>query len=152
MELPKPPKAPVQPKGNEELEGYVRAMAAYLAAWSQFKMDMLGIMLTAMALDEKMEGNCFSGLPPPSTSTSHTNTSASPTSSDVVDPMMLGTMPNWLLAAGETEKSRGWESYKRGLKEEERVRMHLNVACDRHRDAMEGHERLREGLRRGRGV
>lgn len=122
-------------------------MAAYLAAWSKFKMDMLGIMLSAIALDERMEGNCFAGLPP---STSSSSSAAAEEAA--VDPMTLGTMPNWLLATGETEKSRGWESYRRALREEEKVRMHLNVACDRHRDAMEAHERLREAWRRrGRG-
>jgi hypothetical protein len=120
-------------------------MSAYLAAWSKFKMDMLGIMLTAIALDERMEGNCFSGLTPPSTAQS------TPLESPL-DPMTLGTMPNWLIAAGESERSRGWDSYKRGLREEERVRMHLNVACDRHLDAMESHERLREGIRKRSGV
>jgi len=68
----------------------------------------------------------------------------------------LGTQPagvpkdvvaNWLLAAGETEGKRGWESYRRGEREEERVRVYWNVACDRHREAVDGHERVRERLR-----
>ena len=57
----------------------------------------------------------------------------------------------WLGAAGEpSEKARmGFEGYVRALREDEMVRAHWNGGCERHREVLERHGRLREMVRRG---
>ncbi len=55
----------------------------------------------------------------------------------------------WLDALGETAGQQGYASYLKGLKEDERVRMHWNVSCDRHLQALERHGSLRERVLQG---
>ena len=108
-------------------------MAAYLNAWSTFKMAMISEMIDLTSQYAEME--------------THANPDLALLQSAGEQGAAKNVVANWLLAAGETEGKRGWESYRRGEREEERVRVYWNVACDRHREAVDGHERVRERLR-----
>ena len=57
----------------------------------------------------------------------------------------------WLGAAGEPsdKEKMGFEGYMKGLREDEMVRAHWNSSCERHREVLERHERLRDRVRRG---
>ncbi|KAF2840166.1 hypothetical protein M501DRAFT_679615 [Patellaria atrata CBS 101060] len=55
--------------------------------------------------------------------------------------LLLGT--NWLEAVGDDSHGRGFESYCKGLKEDERVREHWNTGLERHALAMEKHRVVR---------
>lgn len=53
----------------------------------------------------------------------------------------------WLGAVGETGTLGGWESYAKAVKEDERLRMHWNTACEKHAAAVGVHENLRTRVR-----
>ena len=57
----------------------------------------------------------------------------------------------WLGAAGEPsdKEKMGFDGYMRALREDEMVRAHWNSSCERHREALERHGRLRDRVRRG---
>lgn len=57
----------------------------------------------------------------------------------------------WLGAAGEPSdpEKMGFEGYMRALREDEMVRAHWNSSCERHREVLERHGRLRDRVRRG---
>ena len=112
-------------------------MAAYLNAWSTFKMAMISEMIDLTSQYAEMETHANPDLGLQNQQTDGNGKDAVPKT----------VVANWLLAAGETEGKRGWESYRRGEREEERIRVYWNVACDRHREAVDGHERVRERLR-----
>ncbi|OCL04737.1 hypothetical protein AOQ84DRAFT_111508 [Glonium stellatum] len=54
----------------------------------------------------------------------------------------------WLTSLGEPTNKPGFDSYLRSLQEDEKVRTHWNIACEKHRTAVEACARVREkGLR-----
>lgn len=52
-----------------------------------------------------------------------------------------------LEAVGETSTEQGFMSYAQGVKEDERVREHWNVGCERHGEAIKEFEAVRERVR-----
>lgn len=57
--------------------------------------------------------------------------------------------PTWLTAAGERTDKPGFDSYLRALQEDEKVREHWNVACEKHLAALEACAKVREKVSRG---
>lgn len=60
----------------------------------------------------------------------------------------MGTPVNWLGAIGDT-MSGGFGSYMRGIKEDERARMHWNIAWEKHKATMELFEGCRARVLKG---
>ena len=58
-----------------------------------------------------------------------------------------GFPPSWLLSIGEPNKDKGgFLTYMQGLKQDERVRAHWNVAWDKHFEAMQAFEKVRNNV------
>ena len=57
--------------------------------------------------------------------------------------------PTWLTAAGEVTDKPGFDSYLRALQEDEKVRKHWNIACEKHLVALEACAKVREKVSRG---
>jgi hypothetical protein len=54
-----------------------------------------------------------------------------------------------LTAAGEVTDKPGFDSYLRALQEDEKVRKHWNIACEKHLVALEACAKVREKVSRG---
>lgn len=54
----------------------------------------------------------------------------------------------WLMTTGERSAGSGWGSYLRECREDERVREAWVLGCERHKEAVEGFEKVREVVRR----
>lgn len=122
LQLPRPPKAPQPPAATERLAQ---------AAWSAYRTHMRAYMAEWNRFNARMLAH-FSAR------------------QALAERMVEGA--GWMEAAGETTGGEGVGSYLRGLREDERVRMHWTVSCERHQDAVEGLEAVRarvarEGLR-----
>lgn len=57
-----------------------------------------------------------------------------------------GMVNDWLAAVGETGSLGGWDTYCRRQKEQQRMRMHWQVASEKHQDAIDAHTKLREKM------
>lgn len=57
--------------------------------------------------------------------------------------------PTWLTAAGEVTDRPGFDSYLKALQEDEKVRKHWNIACEKHLVALEACAKVREKVSRG---
>lgn len=130
--LPRPPTVPAKLTDEAELSTYLRSFSAYLSAWSHFKNQMLALMSAQAIQAEAMERN-----------------TAGDSAADAAG-KEITIMRDWLIARGETERARGWESYARGVKQAERAAEYWGVAVGRHGDAVGAFERVRERLRGAR--
>lgn len=121
VDLPKIPKPPLQPQTLTQASWtyYLAQMTAYMAAWNTFNVAMANQSLSRAT---QQADRMKSGG---------------------------GMVDGWLGVLGETMELVGWDGYKRGLKEDERIRIHGNVALERHVAAVEMHDKLRARIQVG---
>jgi len=122
IELPKPPRAPPPPSTLTKASWnyHLLQMMTYMTAWNQFYAQMVGRFQDRAVQLAEMEKGPAGGM-----------------------------VEGWLGAVGETEALGGWETYVKAMKDDERLRAHLTVACEHHKEAVERHGRLRNQILRG---
>ncbi|KAJ9667679.1 hypothetical protein H2201_002214 [Coniosporium apollinis] len=123
LPLPQPPKAPASPERltQKSWADHLSQFSTYMIAWNKYNRIMLNHFDARQAAAEML---------------------MSPVNPH--HPMREGG--GWLGAQGEGEKG-GFKSYLQALTEDERVRMHWTVSCEKHKDAVQRLGALREKVR-----
>lgn len=126
LPLPQPPKAPTPPERltQKSWADHLGHFSAYMIEWNKYNRIMLNHFEARQAAAEML---------------------MSPVNPH--HPMREGG--GWLGAKGEGEKG-GFKSYLQALTEDERVRMHWTVSCERHKDAVQRLGGLREKVLRAK--
>lgn len=118
-DLPKPPKPPLPPHKLTQASWtyYLQGMTKYIGSWNDFNLIMVTYFKNRCLQCEEMEKGPAGGM-----------------------------VEGWLGAVGETETLGGWSSYVKGLKDDESARLHWNMACERHFEVVQRHDRLRNQI------
>ena len=115
--LPQPPRAPPAPSSNLTQSSwalYLNGMSSYMSAYAAFNSAMVSYFQDAAVKNEQRLKGPGGGM-----------------------------VDGWLGAVAAEGALGGWETYCEGLREDERVRLHWNVARERHAEVCEKHGRLR---------
>lgn len=121
-DLPRPPKPPLPPSKLTAASWnyYLMQMTHYMSGWNAFNAKMIGHFQDRAIQNQDREKGPAGGM-----------------------------VEGWLGAVGETEQLGGWDTYVRTLEEDERVRAHWNIACEKHHEAIGRHGNLRAQILKG---
>lgn len=131
--LPDPPAPPAMTWSLDEAQCY--NMFSYISQYHHFQANMLsrlGIVASKMAAFTTPAST--SPVNPQSTRVKHLHQSLN----------ARGILPYWVSARDETPNQRGFDSYLRLVKEDERLRKHMDVAAEKFRSMMEKHAETRK--------
>lgn len=136
--LPRVPAAPLAP-GTVSRASYTAYLAdfhKYLTNWNVFYLSMMArFSAGASAL------TAFTSANSPVPVNPQTQYAGGAAASIPMSPP--GVMPFWLSAKGETAKLKGWPTYRQYVNDEARMRKYLDVAAEKHLQAVDAHEQLR---------
>ena len=115
-DLPTPPKAPTPPTQLSSITWgtYLSSFSAYISAWNTYN----GTMISQFQDSAVRCDNCMKGP-------------------------AGGMVEGWLGAVGAADGLCDWQDYCQGVRDDERLRTAWNVACERHREAVEKHSKTR---------
>lgn len=134
-DLPMPPMPPAMPASLDKAQCW--NVFGYISSYHHFQHQMqhrLGIVAKNMA-----------AFTVPRT-TSPINPQSQSAATELLQQSFSssGILPFWISAPGDSPVQRGFDSYMQLLKEEQRLRTHLNVAAEKYRSVIEKHGQTRE--------
>ena len=121
-DLPSPPKAPEPPHAltRQSWSNYLTQFGSYMKAWNEFNGRIVShFQDSALRTQDRMNGPAG------------------------------GMVEGWLGAVGATENLGDWQNYCESVRNDERVRVVWNVACERHDEAIDKHGRIRNRVLQG---